>query len=586
MNGYRKCIGLIVLIAVTCNVAACGINEFVEAQLSLDNPQTPQQQRIDSDIKFAPYVDINDIGIADNKSIYSEDDPGSIVYFYVTVKRGTQGTKTDHSFEEVNNNIKFSKSDEVRVGEDVFAEALVQVGDEQGPLANQIGYGLSQPNATIRKRGSSSSNAPQKSYALKLNKGIGLWRGQTNIALNKHFYDPLRFKNKLYFDLLKEVPDVPSLRTQFVRLFIKDETSGSQEFVDYGVYTQAEVPNKTYLRNHGLDASGYLYKAINFNFEKAPALTNFDDETFNKEAFEQIMSCKGREDNQKLLEMLDAVNDMSKDIDGVIDQYFDRDNYITWLAYNILMGNIDVTMQNFYLYSPLNGEKWYFIPWDGDAALNQTVERIKGDDKKYDQWVRGASNYWGVVLHQRFLKGDNNRQQLADKMETLRKLITTQKLQQYVNTYTQAIDPYVKNMPDLINLGYTLEEREAIIRSLTKEMDSNYDAFVKSLDNIMPFYLYDPVVQDTAVVFEWGDAYDFKNQDISYRFVISKNVDLSEPIFSTQGNMLSVSIPKPGSGTYYWGVQASTADGRTVRAFNKTQVEDLYGLGVEKLVIQ
>lgn len=100
---------------------------------------------------------------------------------------------------------------------------------------------------------------PQKSYKLSLNDSAGLWRGQSNIALNKSAFDATRVRNKLYFDLAKNMEHVPSLRTQFVRLFIKDETAGATQFEDYGLYTQAEVPTKKYLANHGLDRSGFLY---------------------------------------------------------------------------------------------------------------------------------------------------------------------------------------------------------------------------------------------------------------------------------------------------------------------------------------
>ena len=97
-----------------------------------------------------------------------------------------------------------------------------------------LGYGLSESNARIRVRGNSSSVNVQKSYKLDLDEEAGLWRGQSNIALNKSAFDVTRLKNKVYFDLLKNIPDVPSIRTQFVHLYIKDVTAGSDVFQDYG----------------------------------------------------------------------------------------------------------------------------------------------------------------------------------------------------------------------------------------------------------------------------------------------------------------------------------------------------------------
>lgn len=259
---------------------------------------------------------------------------------------------------------------------------------------------------------------PQKSYKLSLNDSAGLWRGQSNIALNKSVFDATRVRNKLYFDLAKNMEHVPSLRTQFVRLFIKDETAGATQFEDYGLYTQAEVPTKKYLANHGLDRSGFLYKAISFNWEPNELIRNFDDPELDVEAMDTVISCRGREDNSRLLEAMDAVNDMSRDINEVMDTYFDRDNYMEWLAFNLLMGNRDTTMQNYYLYSPLNGSKFYFIPWDGDASLMRYESSIE-DGQPVADWEWGTSNYWGIILHQRFLKNDKNREDLQAVVEVL-----------------------------------------------------------------------------------------------------------------------------------------------------------------------
>lgn len=259
---------------------------------------------------------------------------------------------------------------------------------------------------------------PQKSYKLSINDSAGLWRGQSNIALNKSAFDATRVRNKLYFDLAKNMEHVPSLRTQFVRLFIKDETAGATQFEDYGLYTQAEVPTKKYLANHGLDRSGFLYKAISFNWEPNELIRNFDDPELDVEAMDTVISCRGREDNSRLLEAMDAVNDMSRDINEVMDTYFDRDNYMEWLAFNLLMGNRDTTMQNYYLYSPLNGSKFYFIPWDGDASLMRYESSIE-DGQPVADWEWGISNYWGIILHQRFLKNDKNREDLQAVVEVL-----------------------------------------------------------------------------------------------------------------------------------------------------------------------
>lgn len=571
---------LSVLVLILFSFTGCNSSEIIEDVKVKDTSDNTKPSNID----IAKAEDINDIGIIENNTVYLEDDPSSIVYFYVTVRKGAEGSKKDHTLLEVENVVKF-KDGEPIYGDEVLADAIVQIGDEKGPRGTLFGPGVTIPNATISKRGNSSSQAAQSSFKLELDKDAGLWRGQRNIALNKHAFDSTRIRNKLYFDLLKDISNVPSLRTQFVRLYIKDETSGSKQFKDYGVFTQVEVPNKKYLLNHGLDSSGYLYKVRSFNFENSEAIKNFDDPEFKIEEFEKIMSVKGKEDNVKLIEMIENVNDINLDIDEVIDKYFNRDNYMNWLAYNILLGNIDTTMQNFYLYSPLNGNRWYFIPWDGDGSLTMTEDMLQGEANRNETWEKGIANYWSVSFHRRFLKKEKNREELTARVLEQKEILSKKKVTDLIYTYTETIDKYVMNMPDLLHLGQTAEDRKHIIEKLSEEIDINYDNFLNTLDELMPFFLETPIINNEGIKFQWEDAYDFKNKDISYKLIVSALPDMSnkiEEIDNIRG--LSVTIHPLPQGTYYWSIIAKAEDGRESSPYAMVNGDMKY-YGVEKLVI-
>ncbi len=524
--------------------------------------------------------------VIDDKSVYSADDTDSIVYFYVTVRYGSEARGTNHTFTEVNSAVRFM--DEAHVNNDVLAEALVQVGDKNGPKEGMLGYGETRSNATIRIRGNSSSTLPVKSYKLKLDDGAGLWRGQSNIALNKHAFDPTRFRNKLYFDILKEIPEVPSLRTQFAILYIKDETAGETEFKNYGFYTQVEVPTKKYLKNHGMDSSGYLYKMISFNWEKNDAIKNFGDPDFDLEAMDNVVSCRGREDNTKLLKLIDMVNDLSIDINDIIDTYFDRENYITWLAYNILMGNVDTTMQNYYLYSPLNGNKWYFIAWDGDGALCHRQSVMMGTDKNNADWEVGISNYWNVLLHQRFLKYASNRKQLAEKVEELYGWLNKDYIAAKAEEYNSIVEQYVTQMPDLLHLRYTIEERDTIVDTLAEEIEYYYEKFQSSLTALMPFWGYQVVNEAGLLRFSWGEAYDFSAKPVTYTITISKYPDMSEPIITEKTNsslFYEADFSAFSTGTYYWTVLAENEDGKQVSLANRVTLDEKYYPGIAEFYI-
>ena len=128
----------------------------------------PEQQ---GDFTVAETGDIDE-GLREDKSVYAQDDPDSLVCFYVTVRYGTEERGTNHTFNEVKNAVRFV--DSTHVANDVYAEALVQVGDENGPTPDSVGYGETANNATIRVRGNSSTVMPQKSYKLSLNNSAGL----------------------------------------------------------------------------------------------------------------------------------------------------------------------------------------------------------------------------------------------------------------------------------------------------------------------------------------------------------------------------------------------------------------------------
>ena len=133
----------------------------------------------------------------------------------------------------------------------------------------------------------------------------------------------MRFRNKMAYDLIKGIPQMMGLRTQFVHLYVKDNTDGSSDaFQDYGLYTQVEQLNKTALKTHGLDSKGQLYKVNFFEFyREEDVIKTTDDPGYNQEAFEERLEIKGDSDHTKLIHMLDAVNDYSIPINQVLEQY-------------------------------------------------------------------------------------------------------------------------------------------------------------------------------------------------------------------------------------------------------------------------
>ena len=301
-----------------------------------------------------------------------------------------------------------------------------------------------------------------------------------------------------------------------------------------------------------------------------------------------VVKCKGRQDNERLLEMIDAVNDNSIDINEIIDTYFDRENYENWLLFNILMGNIDTTVQNFYLYSPLNGNRWYFIPWDSDDSLKRYERKLKGGSRQYDEWEMGISNYWGLMLHQRFLKNEKNREELRQKAREMHEWLNAESVDKLAQEYNALLEPYISQMPDIMYLQCTLEERNQVIAGLGKELEDNYRIFEESLEWLMPFFMFEAKESQDTLLFTWEEAYDFKAEDIRYHIWVSRYPDMSNPVVDQSGlEALSLEVPKTQleAGTYYWKVTASTEDGRVMGALNELKVNDIYYPGVMKIEV-
>ena len=517
----------------------------------------------DRAVKKEDVLDIDDLPFEDNENIYQYDDATSIVTMYVTVRKGNSSDNTNYTWQEVNDFTKWLDGHRL-ITEVGKAEAILQIGDETGPLPGEFGYEAVVPNTTIAVRGASSSASPPKSYKIELRNGAGQWRGQGTIALVKGKYDHTRLRNKLSYDLIKGIPDMVSLRTQFVHLYIKDGTTTppSNDFEDYGLFTQVEQPNKTFLRNHLLDSDGQLYKPNSFEFYRYPQnIRLIDDPLYDEEEFSRVIESKGNNDHSKLINMLEEVNDWGTPIQVIFEKNFDADNYFTWMAFNILVGNVDTQTQNFYLYSPKNSEKWYFFSWDFDQAFFRQ-DREYFEYWPFEHWESGISNYWGVVLHNRVLREETYRKMLDNEIKELMLYLTPERIESMLNEYRQTADPIILSVPDLILLKATTDQREYGLSLIPTEVQHNYELYLESLEKPMPFYLGTPQQIQDKLQFNWDPAYDFDGQEITYQFMVSKDWSFNEIVYEEiLNNVNVVDIDMLDPGIYFWRVIATNEDG-------------------------
>jgi spore coat protein H len=436
---------------------------------------------------------------------------------------------------------------------------------------------------TVRLRGRSTRGASVKSFKVNLSSKGKLWKGEfQSLNFNKHPWDFSRVRNKLSFDLFTEIPHFTSLRTYFVILTINGASQG--------LYTFIENAKTRFLMSHGLDPAGQLYKANNFAFmaDELAKMKKAPKKFFVKEENLELES--GKKDHSKIIKMLEALHSENGDIDDFVSRYLSRDNYLTWMAVNILLQNIDTINQNFYLYSPSTSEKWYFLPWDYDGALGK-YEQIGS----FERWqyrlkpMTGLANYWRIPLHRRFLSKQANFQDLNKMVTQIRtRHLTDEKVAALIDRYKSTTYDILTRPPDIMDLGgpskglyrsqFVVEVKKAYdgeLERLKEFVSQSYRGYLSSLEAPMPVFMSIDA-SDTDIRFVWDRSHDFQGDDIGYEFQLyrspfratpeSKGIPVAtdriyqEMVLERNELRLERSKLKLAPGTYFWRVLIQDLD--------------------------
>ena len=579
----RRVLGLGVALAGLC--AGCAVLPAGSTEGAAGSQAASGDKAADK-VEKAPLEDINSVHLRDNPELYTVYDDNGVVTMYLTVSRGNDSENTNHSWAEINH---YSVYDYEAMGVPRYqVAALLQVGDENGPVAGEVGYADSVPNATVQVRGQSSSENAQKNYKIKLKKNKGSWRGQRTIALNKHMSEGLRFRNKMAYDLIKGINQMMGLRTQFVHLYVKNLTdSENGVFEDYGLYTQVEQLNKTALKVHGLDSTGQLYKVNFFEFyryEDSIKLTT--DPTFDQAKFDAYLETKGSSDHSKLIEMLEKLNDESQPMEKLLETYFDVENIAHWMAFQLLTGNTDTQSRNVYLYSPQNSSTWYLLDWDNDGMLlrteNQLLDRSMGES-----WEWGISNYWGNVLFRRCLQTASYREALDTAVRELHDYLNADRIEEMTAHYRTITEQYIWQMPDVEHLPLTRTQYNTVAQALPEEIEENYQQYPEGYHYPMPFYIGLPSLQNEVLQLSWDPSYDFNAEDISYTVEIARDYQFRQVLYRQEHVVLPVAQAEaPGAGQYFIRVRATNTSGYTQDAFDYYVIDTGKVYGVKCFYIQ
>lgn len=499
---------------------------------------------------------LNGLPLIENKTIYKVDKPDDLDTIYITVFP----TETEDGI------IDFSVFDLQTSLNKTFNPTLyanVVLGDSKGNLSNLIDTTLI--NSIVRVRGNSSRGAAFKSYKIKFTTENDNYKGFTVLNLNKHVSDPSKIANKFSFDMMSQLDNMASLRTNFVKIYIKDASlpEGQSKYVYYGLYTNIEQPNKDFMTSHGLDANGSLYKATSFEFHEYDALKNIDDPAYNQVAFEEILEIREGNDHSKLIQMLEDVNNMNIDFETSFKKYFNEENYLTWLAMNILLGNEDTLAHNFIMYNPTNSLTWYLLPWDYDG----TFKFGEADtDSKAPTSLQGIQRLTAVLLHRRYFLSSENVNKLTQKMDEL--LATTfskANVDKTIDGYIPVIEATLGKNPDVGLLRMKPNQLLNYVRGFYGEIKNNYDDYITALNYPTPVFTATPTKSlDSSTYFTWEAARDFKGDLIKYSIRLAKDPTMNQIIFAENNLVITeYTYSEKLLGTYYLEVRSVDSDGNS-----------------------
>ncbi len=514
----------------------------------------------------------NGIGLHEDKGIYEQDSDIYDVYISVFPTKNDAGEMIDLSAFALHSARDHSYNPVLNCNVQILSE-----GQKPDPLLD-----LDHKNATIRVRGNSSRGASYKSYKVKLEEEAGTFLGQKNLNINKHAGDVSKISTKLQTDLLAHMDDIASYRTYYMRLWIRDASlpEEEQEFVYYGLYTEIEQPNKTYLETRGLSSNAVMYKASDFSFALNDALRNVDDPAYSEEEFETVLSIREGSNHEKLLAMLADVNDPARDFGEIFETYFDEDNYLTWLAFNLLMGNEDIINHNYIIYSPENALSWYFIPWDFDGALR--FGEYRSSFSQPDS-LRGIQTLNTGILHRRYFRLEGSIEKLDDKMrELLDTVVTQERVDGLIDSYKPVLEKTMPLYPDIDLLDMSPAELIPYIDGMYDGILDNYDAFRRALEYPAPMFVSMPEVRsDGTIRFAWDASYSYQGRPITYNVRVYEDPRMQDLVFEQTGieQTECISAQSLPEGTYYLKVTAVDSQGNEQFSLEHVDGDNLFVFG-------
>ena len=126
----------------------------------------------------------------------------------------------------------------------------------------------------------------------------------------------------------------------------------------------------------------------------------------------------------------------------------------------------------------------------------------------------------------------------------------------------------------------TPEQYDMVASALSNEVRSNYEAYKKSYEKPMPFFIGLPTLEGGMLSLEWEVAYSFDVEPITYTFELATDYNFTSPIVKeTNLSLPYIKFDMLPAGQYFLRVTANDEAGDTQVAFDYYITENgkIYG---------
>ena len=145
----------------------------------------------------------------------------------------------------------------------------------------------------------------------------------------------------------------------------------------YSVAIVVEQPERDFLRRHGLDADGAIYKGgPGANLQ---SIAGLEPKTGTSS------------DRTEARELIDGLKLQGQELEQFLLDNINIPAVVNFMATNVITQNIDASDKNYFLYRDTFGTgQWMFVPWDLDLTFGP--DALNTDTIIADENRRGASN--------------------------------------------------------------------------------------------------------------------------------------------------------------------------------------------------